>query len=207
MQTRKQHWRKSFDRWEGSIRAPAGAGGRARRDVDRASVRRRTGLAAETVYHQPDRIVPVDGAAGGAKRKRWREGNQPAERTRESISPSAEGGQPSRSGFRFAIHAPRCRDGESRDGCISAPYRRDWPQTRGAGKTRPHSFARAKPDPPHKVIRRHFELPARSIHARRQPAQLGLAILAQEGPRLPLGSALRKRDTALVCLEPTVSFI
>src|ERR1700726_1238579 len=44
-------------------------GGRVRRNADGASLGCRSGVAAETGHHQPDRIVLVDGAAGGAKRK------------------------------------------------------------------------------------------------------------------------------------------
>ena len=38
-------------------------------DADGPSLRYRRGVAAETGHHQPDRIVPIDGAAGSAKRK------------------------------------------------------------------------------------------------------------------------------------------
>ena len=40
-------------------------GGRTGRNADGASLRYRSGVAAETGHHQPDRIVLVDGAAGG----------------------------------------------------------------------------------------------------------------------------------------------
>src|SRR6202030_3350171 len=45
------------------------SGGRAGRNADGASLGCRSGVATETSHHQPDRIVLVDGAAGGAKRK------------------------------------------------------------------------------------------------------------------------------------------
>jgi hypothetical protein len=51
-------------------------GGRTGRDANGTSLRYRSGVAAKTRDHQPDRIVFVDGSAGGTKRKRWREGNQ-----------------------------------------------------------------------------------------------------------------------------------
>src|SRR5215471_2797760 len=43
--------------------------GRPGRDADRASLGSSRGVAAKTSHHQSDRIVPVDGAAGGAQRK------------------------------------------------------------------------------------------------------------------------------------------
>src|SRR5713226_2791331 len=98
-------------------------GGRAGRNADGASLGSRSGVAAETGHHQPHRIVPVDGAAGGAKRKalarrrsaaaldRHRTSgsreevpthqrlsrNLVAEGTPESVAHSAEGGPDSRS--------------------------------------------------------------------------------------------------------------
>src|SRR6201998_2532704 len=98
-------------------------GGRAGRNADGASLGYRSGVAAETGHHQPDRIVLVDGAASGSQRKRVaRRGtaagldrhrtfgsrekvsahqrlsrNSVAEGTPESVGHSAEGGQDSRS--------------------------------------------------------------------------------------------------------------
>src|ERR1700738_60259 len=98
-------------------------GGRAGRNADGASFGSRSGVASKTGHHQPDRIVLVDGAAGGAKRKALarrksaaaldshralggREKvsthqrlsrNLVAERTPESVAHSAEGGPRSRS--------------------------------------------------------------------------------------------------------------
>jgi hypothetical protein len=98
--------------------------GRAGRNADRASFGYRSGVASKTGHHQPDRIVPVDGAAGGAQRKalarrrsaaaldrhrtlgsgekvpttHQRLSRTPvAEGAPESIAPSAEGGPDSRS--------------------------------------------------------------------------------------------------------------
>src|SRR5437879_8792764 len=44
-------------------------GGRSGRNADGASLGCRSGVASETGHHQPDRIVLVDGAAGGQERK------------------------------------------------------------------------------------------------------------------------------------------
>src|ERR1700724_2690620 len=44
-------------------------GGRVGRNADGAALGYRSGVASETGHHQPDRIVLVDSAAGGAKRK------------------------------------------------------------------------------------------------------------------------------------------
>src|SRR6266536_1296673 len=44
-------------------------GGRAGRNADGASLGDRSGVASETGHRQPDRIVSVHGAAGGAQRK------------------------------------------------------------------------------------------------------------------------------------------
>ena len=44
-------------------------GGRAGRNADGASLGYRSGIALETGYHQPDRIVPIDSATRSAKRK------------------------------------------------------------------------------------------------------------------------------------------
>jgi hypothetical protein len=55
--------------WKESIRALPEPGGRAGRNADGASLGYRSGVAAETGYHQPDRIVPIDGPARGAERK------------------------------------------------------------------------------------------------------------------------------------------
>jgi len=44
-------------------------GGRAGRNADGTSLGCGSGVAAETDHHQPDRIVLVDGAAGGTERK------------------------------------------------------------------------------------------------------------------------------------------
>src|ERR1700719_1542436 len=44
-------------------------GGRVGRNADGASLGYRSGVASETGHYQPDRIVLVDGAAGGAERK------------------------------------------------------------------------------------------------------------------------------------------
>src|SRR4029453_3344911 len=102
-------------------------GGRARRNADGASLGYRSGVAAETGYHQPDRIVFVDGAAGGSQRKalaRRRSAaaldrhrtlgsrekvpthqrlsrNLVAEGTPESVTYSAEGGTDSKSCLNF----------------------------------------------------------------------------------------------------------
>src|SRR6202045_2530392 len=98
-------------------------GGRVGRNADGASLGYRSGVASETGHHQTDRIVLVDGAAGGAKRKALarrksataldsyrtfgsREEvsthqrlsrNSVAEGTPESVAYSAEGGPDSRS--------------------------------------------------------------------------------------------------------------
>jgi len=45
------------------------SGGRAGRNADGASLGCRSGVAAETGYHQPDRIMSFDGAASGTQRK------------------------------------------------------------------------------------------------------------------------------------------
>src|SRR5204863_2889062 len=45
------------------------SGGRVGRNADRTSVGSRSSVASETGHDQSDRIVLVDGAAGGAKRK------------------------------------------------------------------------------------------------------------------------------------------
>src|SRR5580698_8803016 len=93
-------------------------GGRAGRNADRASLEYRNGVTSKTGHHQSDRIVLIDGAAGGAQRKalaRRRSAaaldrhrtlgsrekvsthqgisrNPFAEGTPESVAPSAEGG-------------------------------------------------------------------------------------------------------------------
>ena len=51
-----------------SERCPEPGGG-AGRDADRTSFGCRRRITAETGHHQPDRIVLVDGAAGGTERK------------------------------------------------------------------------------------------------------------------------------------------
>src|SRR5262249_27497622 len=98
-------------------------GRRAGRNADRASLRHRRGVAAETGHHQPDRIVSVYGAAGGPQRKtlarrrstaaldrhralgsrkkvpaHQRRSRKPVAKGKaESVSHSAEGGSDSRS--------------------------------------------------------------------------------------------------------------
>src|SRR5712691_5010165 len=98
-------------------------GGRVGRNADGAPLGCRSGVASETGHHQPDRIVLVDGAAGGQERKalarrrstaaldRHRTAgsreevpthqrlsrNPVAEGTPESVAHSAEGGPDSRS--------------------------------------------------------------------------------------------------------------
>ena len=97
------------------------------RDADGASLGYRSGIAAKISDHQPDRIVFVDGATGGTKRKALarRKSTAPldryrtagggekvpahqrfsrtlvAERTPESVRRSAEGGADTRSRLNF----------------------------------------------------------------------------------------------------------
>src|SRR6476646_6370300 len=104
-------------------------GGRAGRNADGASLGYRSGVAAKTGHHEPDRIVSVYSAAGGAQRKalarrrsaaaldRYRtpgsrekvpthqriSRNLVAEGTPESVAPSAEGGPDSRSCLNFVV--------------------------------------------------------------------------------------------------------
>src|SRR4029077_8036829 len=104
-------------------------GGRAGRNVDGASLGCRSGVAAETGYHQPDRIVLVDRAAGSTKREalarrksaatldRHRtvgsgeevpthqrlSRNPVAEGTPEPVFPSAQGGTHSRSRLNLLV--------------------------------------------------------------------------------------------------------
>src|SRR6266446_3082448 len=115
-------------------------GGRAGRNADGASLGYRSGVASETGHHQPDRIVLVDGAAGGAKRKalarrrsaaaldRYRtlgsreevpthqrlSGNLVAEGTPESVAHSAEGGPDSRSRLNLVVGRLTVQNIESR---------------------------------------------------------------------------------------------
>src|SRR5204863_7123987 len=105
------------------------SGGRVGRNADRTSVGSRSSVASETGHDQSDRIVLVDGAAGGAKRKalaRRRSAaaldrhrtlgsreevpthqrlsrNPVAEGTSESVAHSAEGGPDSRSCLNLVV--------------------------------------------------------------------------------------------------------
>src|SRR6202030_3684881 len=105
------------------------SGGRAGRNANGASLGYRSGVASETGHHQPDRIVLVDGAAGGQERKalarrksaaaldRHRtlgsreevpthqrlSRNPVAERTPESVAHSAEAGPGSRSRLNLGV--------------------------------------------------------------------------------------------------------
>src|ERR1700684_3042916 len=105
-------------------------GGRAGRNTDGASLGCRSGVTSETSHHQSDRIVLVDGATGSAydktlarrksaatlDRHRTTGGreevpthqrlsrNPVAERTPESVAPSAAGGPDRRSGLKKFIN-------------------------------------------------------------------------------------------------------
>src|SRR5438445_12549428 len=115
-------------------------GGRAGRNADGASLGYRSGVAAETGHHQPDRIVSVHRAAGGAQRKalaRRRSAaaldrhrtlgsrekvpthqrisrNPVAEGTLESVAPPAEGGPDNRSCLNLVVSRPTVQNIESR---------------------------------------------------------------------------------------------
>src|ERR1700758_5584428 len=127
-------------------------GGRAGRNADGASLGCRSGVAAETGHHQPDRIVPVDGAEGGAKRKalaRRRSAaaldhhrtlgsggevpthqrlsrNLVAEGTSESVAPSAEGGPYSRSCLNLVAGRLTVPNIESRCNQLKLGHPRYW---------------------------------------------------------------------------------
>src|SRR5262249_34163851 len=107
--------------------------GRTGRDANGTSLRYRSGVAAKTRDHQPDRIVFIDGAACGTKRKalatrkptaaldrnRTPGGGEKvpthqglsrtfvAEGASESVAPSAEGGQNHRSRLNSVVRSPK----------------------------------------------------------------------------------------------------